>query len=227
MHGRQGAVADGWIQAKLGPVRPGIPFGERLDLAASTADVSESTPRTHRLSSTGSLVRRRRSLYGWRPLPSWDARLLPALGAVAAVALLVIAGGLYARHAVGSLTAEVAADFRSGQAALEAGKSQLKVAAAAHDLAGIQKSQVEFAAAEADFQAGAAAIDHSRLVGLAGAVPIAGSGFVSPRVQAVDHLAAMGVSLSKAASAAAGLDHDLSAPDPHGLKGAPHLLATL
>lgn len=138
-----------------------------------------------------------------------------------------LAGVYYARHEVSRITGSVAAEFRAGQAAIESGKAELKRAAGGQDMAGIRRSQAQFAAAAADFQAGAAVIDGSRLVLIAQAVPLLGSRIVTPRVQAVDRLGAMGVALSGAASAAAGVDLTITAPDPHGLKGAPHLLAAL
>lgn len=135
------------------------------------------------------------------------------MAAVLILAVVVAAGG-YAYVRVKGLEMSVVAAFHSAQGHLERGKALLKQANQKHDAKPIQQARSEFQAGIDDFRAARALVDGDRLAQFAGGAPLIGS-IARPQLDAVDHLADMGISLSRAAIRGGDVDQLFLAP-PQG-----------
>ena len=144
---------------------------------------------------------------------------------IGAVILLLLAGGLYARQKALTLEAQLVADFRSGQAYLEAGKTALKVANEQHSAAKIAEAQADFLKAKAGFASARRRADGSRLLAIGAHIPGINL-YVQPRLAAIYGLSDMGTDLANAASTIGLVDLRLLNPQGSASAGA-RLLAVL
>jgi uncharacterized protein DUF4012 len=144
---------------------------------------------------------------------------------LAALMMLLAAGGVVLRQKAVRLQADLAAQLNLGQSQLEAGKTALKLANQEHKPGALTQAQSDFVAARNSFAAAKARADASKLLQWGSSVPGLDR-YVKPRVGAVDRISDMGVNLAAAASAIAAVDLRLINPDRSTSAGS-RLLTTL
>src|SRR5205823_13840392 len=109
---------------------------------------------------------------------------------LAALALVLLAGALYARQEATTLQVQLLVELRSGQDHLEAGKTALKLANEQHSAAKIKEAQTDFNAAKASFAHARHRADSSALLTIAARIP-GPSFYLGPRLAAIDSLSDM------------------------------------
>ncbi|HEX4215494.1 MAG TPA: DUF4012 domain-containing protein [Candidatus Dormibacteraeota bacterium] len=160
-----------------------------------------------------------------RPKPSERNRPLRRRLALGLIVLL-LAGGLSAYLWEHAVQGQVTATFHSAAGHLEQGKSELETATAKHRVQLVSSARDQFQAANADFRKAQAEVEQSGGIHLAEGLPGVG-GAVSPRVVAIDHLAAMGIAITGAAERGADVDALLLEKPAGGPTGTARLLTIL
>ncbi len=148
---------------------------------------------------------------------------------VATVLLLIVVfgaiGGVAGYRSAKSLEDQVAAQFASGKADLESGKTLLSQATSQRSPTELAAAEAKFTSAQAHFLAAAQQTRRSRLVREGQGLPVLGP-YLAPRIEAIDELSVAGSSLAQVALGAAQIDTKLIAP-PAGASAPAQLVDAL
>lgn len=150
---------------------------------------------------------------GRRTRPSLRAGAAAAAAALLVIILVGAFGGVAGYRSARALQDQVAAQFSSGKADLEAGKTLLSQGTAQRSASDLTAAQAKFTSARAHFLAADQVTRSSRLVRDGQDVPILGA-YLSPRATAIEQLSVAGSSLALVAEAASRIDGKLIAPAP-------------